>query len=206
MIEVIVETLKSGGLLMIPLALLAALIYFPLFSLLQYQARHNYYKSDYNLWAHWVDRPNEARGEVAEIIRYCKQDVSSESQIRRHVEEVRAAHLPRIDGRLTYVAILVGTAPLMGLLGTVAGMLATFQGLSVSFGGNTIDLVAGGISEALITTQTGLIIAIPAYLLLDAARKRRNELAVFFNQLEIQLLKKTVHQSRPPFPPPTPTR
>ncbi|MGF1483319.1 MAG: MotA/TolQ/ExbB proton channel family protein [Opitutales bacterium] len=194
--EIVIDTLRSGGLLMIPLALLTCLIYFPLFSLLQYLMRHNYYQSDYNQWAHWVERPQEASGEVASIIRFCRDNSRTEEDIRRHVNEVREAHLPRIDGRINYVAVLVGTAPLMGLLGTVAGMLATFEGLAVSFGGNTIDLVAGGISEALITTQTGLIIAIPGYILLDAVRKRRNELAVFFNQLEIQLIKQTVQRAK----------
>ncbi len=63
--------------------------------------------------------------------------------------------------RKTLLQILVTTAPLLGLLGTVTGMLATFQGLNAS-NGNTFDLVAAGISEAMITTETGLVIAIPA--------------------------------------------
>lgn len=63
--------------------------------------------------------------------------------------------------RKTLLQILVTTAPLLGLLGTVTGMLATFQGLNES-NGNTFELVAAGISEAMITTETGLVIAIPA--------------------------------------------
>jgi biopolymer transport protein ExbB/TolQ len=63
--------------------------------------------------------------------------------------------------RHTHIQILVTTAPLIGLLGTVMGMLATFQGLN-SANGDTIDLIAAGISEAMITTETGLVIAIPA--------------------------------------------
>ena len=47
-------------------------------------------------------------------------------------------------------------------------MLAAFLGLSVSYGGNSLDLVAGGISKALITTQTGLMLAIPMFFLTSA--------------------------------------
>jgi len=63
--------------------------------------------------------------------------------------------------RNTHIQILVAAAPLIGLLGTVMGMLTTFQGLN-SANGDTIDLIAAGISEAMITTETGLVIAIPA--------------------------------------------
>ncbi len=64
-------------------------------------------------------------------------------------------------------------APLLGLLGTVAGMLITFSGMAA---GNQapIDTISTGISKALVTTQAGLVIAIPAAFLL-ALLKRRTE-------------------------------
>ena len=65
------------------------------------------------------------------------------------------------------------------------GMLTTFKGLSTSSGGKTIDFVAGGISEALITTQTGLIIAIPAYVMINRIVSQRDQLEIFFTTLEI---------------------
>ena len=66
-----------------------------------------------------------------------------------------------LRNRKSLLQVLVTTAPLLGLLGTVIGMLATFQGLNEG-SGNTLDLVAAGISEAMITTETGLVVAIPA--------------------------------------------
>jgi len=58
--------------------------------------------------------------------------------------------------------ICVSAAPLLGLLGTVTGMLTTFGALSTGAGGDkTMSMVAGGISEALITTETGLVVALP---------------------------------------------
>ena len=58
--------------------------------------------------------------------------------------------------------ICIGVSPLLGLLGTVTGMLTTFSALATGSGGEkTMGLVAQGISEALITTETGLVLALP---------------------------------------------
>ncbi len=88
----------------------------------------------------------------------------SELETPDEVRLFEKEHLDFIKSRKTLLQILVTTAPLLGLLGTVTGMLATFQGLNEG-NGNTLDLVAAGISEAMITTETGLVIAIPASLL-----------------------------------------
>lgn len=64
------------------------------------------------------------------------------------------------DQRLRLLKVLTSVAPLMGLLGTVAGMLKTFRGLSARGVSLTEDLVAVGISEALLTTQLGLSIGV----------------------------------------------
>jgi len=58
---------------------------------------------------------------------------------------------------------LTSTAPLLGLLGTVFGLISIFDIISV-LGNNDSSMMSSGISEALITTETGLIIAIPGYL------------------------------------------
>lgn len=70
---------------------------------------------------------------------------------------------PRLERFLTTLATLGAVAPLLGLLGTVTGMIHTFQSITV-FGTSDPRLLAGGISEALITTQVGLSIAIPVLL------------------------------------------
>ncbi len=66
----------------------------------------------------------------------------------------------RLKDRLTFIAVLAAIAPLLGLLGTVTGMIGTFEVMSI-FGTGNAKAMAGGISEALITTETGLIVAIP---------------------------------------------
>ncbi len=65
-----------------------------------------------------------------------------------------------LSAHLSLIGVLAAVAPLLGLLGTVTGMIATFDVLAV-FGTGNARAMAGGISEALITTQTGLLVAIP---------------------------------------------
>ena len=71
------------------------------------------------------------------------------------------------------VAALTATAPLLGLLGTVLGMIRTFR-VSDVFGEMSAN-IAGGISEALITTQLGLIIAIPGVFGLAVLKRYRRQ-------------------------------
>jgi biopolymer transport protein ExbB len=76
------------------------------------------------------------------------------------VQEAILHELPGLERFLSVIGILAGVAPLLGLLGTVTGMIATFNAITV-FGSGEPRLMAGGISEALLTTAAGLIIAIP---------------------------------------------
>lgn len=77
-----------------------------------------------------------------------------------------------VERRLPFIGVLAGAAPLAGLLGTVSGMLVTFAGLATSSQAQPIDRISVGISEALITTQAGLLIAIPATFLLALLRSQ----------------------------------
>ena len=86
---------------------------------------------------------------------------------REHLEEIMHEHvlgtLPKLESHLGMLAVLGGVAPLLGLLGTVTGMIHTFQ-LVTLFGSGDAKLLSGGISEALVTTEFGLAIAIPVLL------------------------------------------
>lgn len=69
------------------------------------------------------------------------------------------------------IVTLIAAAPLMGLLGTVTGMISTFQSLIDRSGQKSFEGLADGISVALITTETGLAVAIPAVILLHFAQR-----------------------------------
>ncbi|MEZ5975965.1 MAG: MotA/TolQ/ExbB proton channel family protein [Planctomycetota bacterium] len=70
----------------------------------------------------------------------------------------------KLQSLLPFVAICAASAPLLGLLGTVTGIIRTFELITV-FGSGDVKTLSGGISEALITTKYGLIVAIPSLLL-----------------------------------------
>ena len=78
-------------------------------------------------------------------------------------EKILAAKL-KLESWLPFVAISASSAPLLGLLGTVTGIINTFKLITV-FGSGDVKSLSGGISEALITTEFGLIVAIPSLLL-----------------------------------------
>jgi biopolymer transport protein ExbB len=71
-----------------------------------------------------------------------------------------------LEKMLWAIKVVSVVAPLMGLLGTVTGMIKTFQAITL-FGAGDPKMMAGGISEALVTTMLGLIAAIPLVLLYD---------------------------------------
>ena len=80
--------------------------------------------------------------------------------LEARLDEVVLAELPRIERGQPIVKLLAAIAPLLGLLGTVTGMIVTFQAITV-FGTGDPQLMAGGISQALVTTVLGLVTAVP---------------------------------------------
>ena len=81
---------------------------------------------------------------------------------------------PKFNSMLPLLKIISVVAPLLGLLGTVTGMIVTFQAITL-YGAGDPKLMAGGISTALVTTVLGLVVAIPTVFLhtLVSSRARR---------------------------------
>ncbi len=180
----------AGGWVMIPLLLLAVLIYSSGMQLLLFMRRGNIQLGQETEWLKWIYAPEQAEGRAGEIIRYTQENVSAAKHVRNRFEEVRRSMLSDIERRIIFLNTLVATAPLMGLLGTVIGMLATFVGLATSGGGETVDVVSAGISEALITTQTGLIIALPGVFLVLVIRSRKHAVEAALARIEALTLTK----------------
>jgi len=80
--------------------------------------------------------------------------------LEARLDEAVLAELPKLERSQPMVKLLAAIAPLLGLLGTVTGMIVTFQAITV-FGTGDSQLMAGGISQALVTTVLGLITAVP---------------------------------------------
>lgn len=174
----------SGGWVMIPLFGLAVLLYAQAFQLVLYVRRTDLGRADEIRWWDWVRHPQHAEGRVGEIIRYSQSDVSSARQVRNRFDEIRLAFVSLIDRRTKFLGTLVAAAPLMGLLGTVLGMLQTFLGIATSGGAETAGVVAEGISEALVTTQTGLTIALPGLFIVMLIQRQKHGLEARLARLE----------------------
>jgi biopolymer transport protein ExbB len=119
------------------------------------------------------------REKIPEAITRCRTDESSMANIilagirhfgkrreiiKESIQEVGRKEASVLERYINVIGTIAIICPLLGLLGTVAGMIKAFEVITVRGVGNPADL-AGGISEALITTAAGLIVAIPTYVI-----------------------------------------
>lgn len=182
MIQTAVDIWISGGWLMIPLLILTVFIYATALNLFCHLQFHFLLRGRIHQRS-----PEELAVAQDEYIREARQlicfDTMSAEDIRRHFVEVRNEYVPYVDRRIKFLAIIITAGPLIGLLGTVTGMLSTFSGMIGALGSRFQSIVSG-ISEALITTQAGLIISIPAMVILSLIIHRRNALVLAISRLE----------------------
>ena len=89
---------------------------------------------------------------------------SGRETVEKCLQEALLREQPKLERRMGLLAAMGTIAPLLGLLGTVTGIITLFTVIT-EVGTNDARVLAGGISEALITTETGLIIAIPVMVL-----------------------------------------
>ena len=95
--------------------------------------------------------------------------------------EAVLSETPKLESGLTLLKIIAAVAPLMGLLGTVTGMIITFQAITI-FGAGDPKAMAGGISSALVTTVLGLLVAIPTVLLHTVVNGRSQRIIHVLNE------------------------
>lgn len=100
------------------------------------------------------------------IVGHAREDID-ELLVREEVERVANQYLERLRSYLRGLEVIGTLSPLLGLLGTVLGMIEAFQQLEMA--GNRVDpaVLSGGIWEALLTTAAGLVVAIPALMMLN---------------------------------------
>ena len=96
------------------------------------------------------------------VLAVAHRDLNRE-QIKERVEEAGRQIVTRMERNTVILGVIANVAPLLGLLGTVWGMILTFESIQQGGMGN-ISSLAGGISQALITTFAGLVVGIPAVI------------------------------------------
>ncbi len=113
------------------------------------------------------------------------------------MSEAVLSETPRINAFIPFLKIIAAVAPLMGLLGTVTGMIITFQAITL-FGAGDPRLMAGGISQALVTTVLGLCVAIPMLLLHSLVQMRAKALTEILQQRAVAIVAERVETLREP--------
>lgn len=92
-----------------------------------------------------------------------EEKIKSKTNLRLRAEEIGRFEINRLEKFMTLLGTIASVSPILGLLGTVMGMISIFSNL-LNEGANSIGPLAGGIAEALVTTAAGLIVAIPSLI------------------------------------------
>jgi biopolymer transport protein ExbB len=171
------EHLETGGLVMYPLLLVSLVMFFLVvkkFVEMRYFTEGDRPIAD---CLQSIGKPDfEAAPWQKEIIKGFISKRTFDDDLDKNILEVlKLRQVKFITGSVKSIAILASVAPLLGLLGTVSGMITTFMVIATSGTGDAKAL-ASGISEALITTQTGLVVAVPGLFLANFLRRRSNNL------------------------------
>jgi biopolymer transport protein ExbB len=123
----------------------------------------------------------KSKGAMARVLETClEQRNGDRDACERIVREIIYHEIPIVNRGINTMAVIAGAAPLIGLLGTISGMITLFAAVT-HFGTGDPKFLAGGISEALITAKTGLAIAIPALFFHDFLRNGKEG---FISQVE----------------------
>jgi biopolymer transport protein ExbB len=124
-----------------------------------------------------VEKRGKRRSPVISVIKSGLEVRDQDRETQESVlQEAILREMPRVESGLSVLAVLGAVAPLLGLLGTVTGMINTFRVITL-FGTGDPKLMSGGISEALVTTELGLAVAIPIMLLHTVLSRRAEHVA-----------------------------
>ncbi|MEA1867880.1 MAG: MotA/TolQ/ExbB proton channel family protein [Thermodesulfobacteriota bacterium] len=175
------DYLAAGGMVMVPLVVVSALMWTLIINRVFF-FRSLYRKnmsrkaaSEYVKAGEFPDA-QKYRGAIALLVTGFLQRRSGQTRLDRFIlDETVIVIVSSLDRYLALISVFAVLAPLLGLLGTVTGMIATFDIISI-FGTGNAKAMAGGISEALITTQTGLLLAIPGLYMSNFLNRRAENL------------------------------
>lgn len=114
--------------------------------------------------------------------------------VEMKLDEAVLKEIPQLEKGQSIIKLLAGVAPLLGLLGTVTGMIATFQSITL-FGTGDPKLMAGGISQALMTTVLGLVAAIPLLFMHNLVSSRSRKVIQILDQQSAGLVAESAEKS-----------
>lgn len=178
------EIWRSGGLAMAGIAAIGFLMFGIGCSVWLRLRAKGFHRVREATWRQWIEDPSQRRGPIGELMDFVldTDDVATMTTAFREVQQSEVAPFTR---DLRVMRVCVSAAPLVGLLGTVTGMLTTFSALATGAGGEkTMGLVAAGISTALVTTETGLVVALPGLFFQYQLKQKYERYRAFLTHLE----------------------
>ncbi|MEO0453277.1 MAG: MotA/TolQ/ExbB proton channel family protein [Verrucomicrobiota bacterium] len=140
-------------------------------------------------YAEALDRCDEAYGPAVKVIQSAliKRDMNR-TELRETVTEVAQLQVPRLEANLGILATIAHVCPLLGLFGTVTGMIQAFIDMSAAGGAAPVNELSGGIWEALVTTAGGLGVAIPVYVAYNFLSSRAAHIVSDMERAGIEIL------------------
>lgn len=120
----------------------------------------------------------------------------SEQEIQNAVDEIGLRELPKINKRTHYLSLFANISTLLGLLGTIQGLITSFDALATAEASQKASLLAGGIAVAMNTTAMGLIVAIPCMIAFSILGSKANALIEEIDESSVRVLNFLFSQKR----------
>lgn len=137
--------------------------------------------------------PTNPLGRILSV--YSEAVIQDIETLALKLDEAILREIPTIERGLITLAVLAAIAPMLGLLGTVSGMIETFQSITL-FGTGDPKLMSGGISQALVTTELGLAVAIPILLIHSALSSKSNRLVQILDEESAALVARNAEKQQ----------
>ena len=142
-----------------------------------------------------ADQPNE-KNPLGRILKVYDDNRDADTEtLELKLDEAILKEVPKLETWQGAIKVIAAVAPLLGLLGTVTGMIVTFQAITL-FGTGDPKLMAGGISQALVTTVLGLTVAIPLVLLHSVVASRSKALIEVLEEQSAGIIAKQAEGGR----------
>lgn len=203
LIERMVEHFQAGGDIMFPLMLLSLVMWtLAIYKIIRFLRERRKEASPGTCLNMFSGESGACQAGLAQwqwdiLSQYMEQRCDDPELNREMLEAMRMKQEFKAMRYIGTILILAAIAPLLGLLGTVTGMISTFDVIS-QFGTGNARALASGISEALVTTQSGLVVAVPGLilggLLFRRAEKLKSRMELFCIGLQEQTDGRHAHE------------
>ena len=185
-----IEYFSPGGIVMIPIILTSLIMWALIIERLLYFRKAERDDPDVKEAVELFNGKSltdTSRGLRTGVVRAFLKERIGDKKLDRSIPDLCAMRQrPHLRRYLSVIAVLAAVSPLFGLLGTVTGMITTFNVIAL-FGTGNARAMAGGISEAMITTQSGLLVAIPGLFMSAFLIRRADRLESRMDELIMTL-------------------